>query len=262
MPEVDAFLANCRLADGRLVDIGISGGTIAEVGEDAALLSNSAPALDMGGDLALPGIVDGHMHLDKTLIGLPWLSHAAGPTRMSRIETDKTILPHLPPFRSPYGEELADLVAASGGILGGVTRAVGRGRSRPAARRYRPASGYAPSGSGAARGRTGCGSRAQARSGGGRSPPPAQWRGNPRLLCRGTRSSNPSPSSRESGELYRHSGGNGAIPSRSRSSPGAVGHVTYTSTCLVNIALRPAPGASSQRIYSRAGEGAAFPAPD
>jgi len=28
-------------------------------------------------------------------------------------------------FRSPYGEELADLVAASGGILGGVTRAVG-----------------------------------------------------------------------------------------------------------------------------------------
>jgi hypothetical protein len=28
-------------------------------------------------------------------------------------------------FRSPYGEQLADLVAASGGILGGVTRAVG-----------------------------------------------------------------------------------------------------------------------------------------
>src|SRR5258708_15997028 len=28
-------------------------------------------------------------------------------------------------FRTPYGEELADLVAASGGILGGVTRGVG-----------------------------------------------------------------------------------------------------------------------------------------
>jgi cytosine/adenosine deaminase-related metal-dependent hydrolase len=36
------------------------------------------------------------MHLDKTLTGLPWMGHAAGPTRMSRIETDKTILPHLP----------------------------------------------------------------------------------------------------------------------------------------------------------------------
>jgi hypothetical protein len=28
--------------------------------------------------------------------GLPWMGHAAGPTRMSRIETDKTILPYLP----------------------------------------------------------------------------------------------------------------------------------------------------------------------
>ncbi len=59
-------------------------------------LSNSPPALDIGGDLVLPGLVDGHMHLDKTLTGLPWMGHAAGPTRMSRIETDKTILPHLP----------------------------------------------------------------------------------------------------------------------------------------------------------------------
>jgi cytosine/adenosine deaminase-related metal-dependent hydrolase len=94
MTDVDAFLANCRLADGRLVDIGISGGKIAVVGEGATL-SNSAAALDIGGDLALPGLVDGHMHLDKTLTGLPWIGHAAGPTRMSRIETDKTILPHL-----------------------------------------------------------------------------------------------------------------------------------------------------------------------
>jgi cytosine/adenosine deaminase-related metal-dependent hydrolase len=96
MTEVEAFLANCRLADGRLVDIGISGGKIAVVGEGAAALSSSAPALDTGGNLALPGLVDGHMHHDKTLTGLPWMGHAAGPTRMSRIETDKTILPHLP----------------------------------------------------------------------------------------------------------------------------------------------------------------------
>lgn len=94
MTAVDAFLANCRLADGRLVDIGISGGKIAVIGEGAAALSNTAPALDIGGDLVLPGLVDGHMHLDKTLTGLPWMGHAAGPTRMSRIETDKTILPH------------------------------------------------------------------------------------------------------------------------------------------------------------------------
>jgi cytosine deaminase len=97
MTTIDAFLTNCRLANGHLVDIGIADGKIAVVGEGAApALSNSAPALDIGGDLVLPGLVDGHMHLDKTLTGLPWMGHMAGPTRMSRIETDKTILPHLP----------------------------------------------------------------------------------------------------------------------------------------------------------------------
>ena len=54
MPQVHAFLTNCRLADGRLVDIGITGGKIAVVGEGAAASSNSAPALDIGGDLVLP----------------------------------------------------------------------------------------------------------------------------------------------------------------------------------------------------------------
>ena len=50
MPE--AFLTNCRLADGRLVDIGVAGGKIVSVGEGAAASSNSAPALDIGRDLA------------------------------------------------------------------------------------------------------------------------------------------------------------------------------------------------------------------
>jgi cytosine/adenosine deaminase-related metal-dependent hydrolase len=62
MTTVDAFLTNCRLADGRLVDIGIAGGKIAVVGEGAAPpLSNSAPARStFGGDLVLPGPVGGH----------------------------------------------------------------------------------------------------------------------------------------------------------------------------------------------------------
>ncbi len=93
---IDALLTHCRLADGRLVDIGIAGGRIATIGEDTApFLSNRVSILDIGGELVLPGLVDGHMHLDKTLMGLPWLPHMAGPTRMSRIETDKRVLPQL-----------------------------------------------------------------------------------------------------------------------------------------------------------------------
>ena len=94
---VDVHLTNCRLADGRLVDIGIEAGRIVTLGgAKPDHRSNAGPVLDIGGDLLLPGLVDGHMHLDKTLMGLPWIPHAAGPTRMSRIETDKKILPHLP----------------------------------------------------------------------------------------------------------------------------------------------------------------------
>src|SRR5712671_1201502 len=112
---LDAFLTNCRLADGRVVDIGIADGKIAIVGEGAApTSSNSAPALDIGGDLVLPGLVDGHMHLDKTLTGLPWMGHAAGPTRMSRIETDKTILPYLPLSTEERAGNLIELCVAHG----------------------------------------------------------------------------------------------------------------------------------------------------
>jgi hypothetical protein len=34
--SLDALLTHCRLADGRLVDIGVAGGRIATIGEDAA----------------------------------------------------------------------------------------------------------------------------------------------------------------------------------------------------------------------------------
>jgi cytosine/creatinine deaminase len=95
MAELDALLINCRLPDGRLGHIGLAGGRIAAIADGAPPPSN-VPKLDIADDLVLPGMVDGHMHLDKTLTGLPWIGHAAGPTRMSRIETDKRILPNLP----------------------------------------------------------------------------------------------------------------------------------------------------------------------
>ena len=94
----DTVLQNFRLADG-----GPPGQRLAlKDGRIAAILPADAPALsasqvlDLGGDLLLPGLVDGHMHLDKTLFGLPWTPHAAEPFRMSRIATDERLLPSLP----------------------------------------------------------------------------------------------------------------------------------------------------------------------
>jgi cytosine/creatinine deaminase len=117
--DLDALLTRCRLADGRIVDIGIAGGRIATLGEDTApSLSNRVPILDIGGDLVLPGLVDGHMHLDKTLMGLPWVPHATGPARMSRIETDKKILPHLPVSTEERAGNLIEACAARGTAAG------------------------------------------------------------------------------------------------------------------------------------------------
>jgi cytosine deaminase len=97
------------------VDVGIAGGHIAAISEDTgSSLPTRVPILDVGGDLVLPGLVDGHMHLDKTLIGLPWMPHMAGPARMSRIETDKTILPHLPASTEERAGNLIEACAAHG----------------------------------------------------------------------------------------------------------------------------------------------------
>ena len=43
------------------------------------------------GRLLLPGFVDGHMHLDKTLWGLPWHRHQAGPHLTDKIENERRL---------------------------------------------------------------------------------------------------------------------------------------------------------------------------
>ena len=58
--------------------------------------SSDGPAqgltLDGDGMLLLPGFVDAHTHLDKTLLGLPWQPHAAGPTVPDRIAYERETL--------------------------------------------------------------------------------------------------------------------------------------------------------------------------
>ncbi len=113
MPPVNTVLSNGLLPDGRRVDIALGDGRIAAL-SDAGSATQDAPTLDLQGALVLPGLVDGHLHLDKTLLGLPWMGHAAEPNRMSRIETDKKILPHLPLSTEARATNLIKLCAAQG----------------------------------------------------------------------------------------------------------------------------------------------------
>lgn len=97
--DMDLLLTNARLADGRSgMAIVVQDGRIAAIhGPGTAPPTATArETIDLHGDLVLPALVDGHIHLDKTLFGLPWWPHQAEPTRASRIATDQRVLPTLP----------------------------------------------------------------------------------------------------------------------------------------------------------------------
>lgn len=105
MTNQPGLIKNIRLPDGDAADIRIADGLIAEIGQRLAARSGEN-VLDAGGDLVLPGLVDGHMHLDKTLTGTPWMGHRAGPTRKSRIETERDMRADL----APASERASNLV--------------------------------------------------------------------------------------------------------------------------------------------------------
>lgn len=65
------------IEDSRIVQIGVG----LEAGSGAHVESGN-------GALALPGLVDAHCHLDKTLVGQPWHSHVPGSTVADRVRID------------------------------------------------------------------------------------------------------------------------------------------------------------------------------
>jgi cytosine/adenosine deaminase-related metal-dependent hydrolase len=75
-------------------DILVRDGRIAAIGETTTA-SSDAEVLDAAGCAVLPGFVDAHAHVDKTLWGLPWHSHRAGPTVADRIANERAVLGEL-----------------------------------------------------------------------------------------------------------------------------------------------------------------------
>lgn len=76
----DLLVRDVRLGGSdRSVAIVIVGGRVESIG--AAPSDWMGPTVDGAGMLALPGLVDGHAHVDKTMWGLPWRGHSADPER-------------------------------------------------------------------------------------------------------------------------------------------------------------------------------------
>ncbi|WP_421917053.1 amidohydrolase family protein [Mesorhizobium sp.] len=74
MTASNTRFANARLADGSLVDLTVADGRFSAI----APAGESAPAIetiDLGGQLTVPGFVEGHIHLDTSFHGDAWRPH-------------------------------------------------------------------------------------------------------------------------------------------------------------------------------------------
>lgn len=84
--------------------------TVAIVCADGRIAAVDAPgthpgAIDGGGALVLPGLVDAHAHIDKTLFGGPWVANPGAESVAERIAHERR-------FRDAYGLPNEDHVAA------------------------------------------------------------------------------------------------------------------------------------------------------
>ena len=73
------------------VDVVVRNGTIDAIGPDAGADAGSLEIIDGGGRLIFPGLVDAHTHMDKTLMGLGWRRHEAGPNLLDLIENERRV---------------------------------------------------------------------------------------------------------------------------------------------------------------------------
>jgi cytosine deaminase len=80
--------AVCRPTDAAPVDVRIEDGRITQV-VPAGSASPAPGDVDGRSGLLLPGLIDSHCHVDKTLWGGPWIPHTAGPSVAARIAEEQ-----------------------------------------------------------------------------------------------------------------------------------------------------------------------------
>ncbi|MDQ3671221.1 MAG: hypothetical protein M3364_02105 [Actinomycetota bacterium] len=90
------LLRDVRPSGATPIDVLVADGRVERV-EAKIEVPQDVETFDGRGELLLPGLVDAHAHLDKTLWGLPWRPHSAGPGRAGLIENERANRTALPP---------------------------------------------------------------------------------------------------------------------------------------------------------------------
>lgn len=106
----DLRLRNATVDGHGLMDLTIEGGRIAQLGPAAA----NGDGIDLEEALVLPGLIEGHIHLDKTFLGLPWIAHRPDRSVRGRIDTEKAIRRSLDEPLAARAQRLVDHVVARG----------------------------------------------------------------------------------------------------------------------------------------------------
>jgi cytosine deaminase len=105
---------NATLPEGGRCDIDVEEGRIMAFLPPSASTASSGD-IDLEGALILPPLVDGHIHLDKTLLGLPWVPNQATGNRVAdRIEAERKVRAARTVGESKTGANLVRQVIASG----------------------------------------------------------------------------------------------------------------------------------------------------
>ena len=81
----DLILKNVRPMGAAATDLAI---------RDRIFAENSGPGaevIDCGGRILIPGLVEAHTHLDKSLLGLPWYRNEVGPRLIDKITNEREV---------------------------------------------------------------------------------------------------------------------------------------------------------------------------
>jgi cytosine deaminase len=107
------ILRNGRTDAGEPISLTLADGLIADL-DPAPEANSEASCIDLEGRLLLPGLIDAHVHLDKTLMGRPWVPHAGGGDVASRVAAEKTLRRGLDWDVGRQGDALLRRLSASG----------------------------------------------------------------------------------------------------------------------------------------------------
>ena len=79
------ILKNTRPMGAAPTDLHIAGGRFADAAPEGA------EVIDCGGRILIPGLVEAHTHLDKSLLGLPWYRNEVGPRLIDKIDNERAV---------------------------------------------------------------------------------------------------------------------------------------------------------------------------